>query len=295
MDLLAGLDWISVTFPVERGYERWWSGVHPADTEVKRQVRARHGYTRATVYGSGATQSESDQRADMGIHVVYSARAIGNMQTMYGVDQKQLLSHLTDGSKVARMDVKLDVYDTGLDISKLYKMARAGQIETKARTISYVESAKTGSESGAATCYVGSQKRRKKLLRVYDKGSQMNYSGDLKRFELELHSRSALTSANRLKTADLGDWGVEIGGLIKGYCYWPGDNAVAEIFADMAAIKIDVPAENTGNTIKWLLDVVAAVLAREAIMDSGLLIEFMRRVETELEAHGAIEKRGAGE
>lgn len=294
MDLSAGLDWISVTYPINFP-SRWQSCVHPADTETKREIKPRNGYTRATVFGSGATQSTNDNRPDMGIHVVYSARAIGNMQALYDVNQKQLLEHLVSGSKMARLDVKLDVYDSGLDIETLYRMARSGHVDTKARTIAYVESAKTGTEHGAATCYIGSQKRRKKLLRVYDKGTQMQLNGDLKRFELELRSRSALDAAKRLKAANFEEWGLQIGGLIKAYCYWPDDNAVADIFADMSKIKIAVPQENVGNTVKWLLDIVAPVLAREAVMDSGILVEFMHRVREELDARDAIQNEGAGE
>ncbi|KKM88400.1 hypothetical protein LCGC14_1259150 [marine sediment metagenome] len=294
MELSAGIDWISVTFPALFP-GRWRSCIHPADTETKRQIKPRNGYSQATVYASGATQSTNDSRPDMGIHIVYSARAIGNMETMYGVDQKQLLQHLTNGSKMTRLDVRIDVFDSGLDIEKLYQMARSGQVETKARTIGFTESATTGSERGAATCYIGSQKKRKKLLRVYDKGSQLGLLVDLKRFELELHSGATPEAVKRLKTANLGDWGEHIGGLIKGYCYWPDDNAVADIFADMSKIKIAVPEEDTGNTIKWLLNVVAPVLAREAAMDSSLIVEFMHRVMEELDARDAIDNRGAGQ
>lgn len=123
MDLSAGIDWISVTFPADFP-DRWRSCVHPADTEMKRQTKPRNGYTQATVYGSGATKSENDNRPDMGIHVVYSARAIGQMQILYDVNQKQLLLHLTNGAKVARIDLKMDVADSGLHIEKLYHMAR---------------------------------------------------------------------------------------------------------------------------------------------------------------------------
>lgn len=293
MDLLSGLDWISVTFPVEHS-RRWQTCVHPADTEHKREIKPRNGYTRATVYASGATESANDNRRDMGVHVVYSARAIANM-ALYGVSQKQLLEHLTVGSKVSRLDVKIDVYDSGIDIENLYQMARSGRVETKARTIGYTESAITGNESGAATCYIGSQKKRKKLLRVYDKAGQMGILGDIKRFELELHSKMTYEAVKCLKQADLDDWGQAIGGLIKGYCYWPLDNAVADIFSDLGKIKIAVPQTSPGNTIKWLLNVCAPVLAREAIVDSGIIGEFMHRVIEELDVHDAIEKTGAGQ
>jgi hypothetical protein len=293
MELSAGLDWISVTFP--HGFsQRWRTCVHPADTEKQRETRPRNGYTRATVHPSGATQATNDNRRDMGIHVVYSASAIAQMFDLYGVDQKQLLEHLCNGAKIARMDVKLDCLDSGLNIENLYKMAKNGNVETLARSIGYQESASTGNEAGAPTCYVGSLKYRKKLLRVYDKGAQNGELIDLKRFELELHRDGAKDAVKLLKTANLRDWAQHIAGLIKGYCYWPHDNIVEQIFSDFDKIKIAVPAFETGNTVNWLLEVCAPVLAREAVMDSGLLVEFMHRVTEKLEALDAIEEQGAG-
>lgn len=289
MDLSTGLDWISVTFPCNYP-QRWRSCVHPADTENMREIKPRNGYTRATVHPSGATQAANDSRPDMGIHVVYSASAIAQMFYLYGVDQKQLLGHLCDSAKVARMDVRLDCSDSGLDIESLYNMAKTGDVETLARTIGFQESAETGNEAAAATCYVGSRKHRKKLLRVYDKGAQSGELIDLKRFELEMHRDSALDAANRLRAANLSDWPEYIAGLIKGYCYWPKDKIVKDIFSDFSRIMIAVPALKVGNTEKWLLDVCAPVLAREAVFNSGIIVEFMHRVTEKLNTLGAIEE-----
>jgi len=228
----------------------------------------------------------------MGIHVVYSASAIAQMYDLYGVSQKQLLEHMCNGAKIARMDVRLDCEDSGLDIEHLYKSAKLGQIETLARSVGYQESAKTGNENGAPTCYIGSLKKRTKLLRVYDKGAQNGELIDLKRFELELHGHAAKTAANGLKTADLSDWAASIGSLIKGYCYWPGDKIVEDIFSDFSRWVIRVPEVLPGNTVTWLLEVCAPVLARQAVFDSGLLVEFMHRVTEELTAKNAIKEQG---
>ncbi len=291
MELSTGLDWISVTFPHDFP-QRWQTCVHPADTETMRDTKPRNGYSRATVHASGATQSTNDNRPDMGIHIVYSGSAIAQMFDLYGVSQKQLLEHLCNGAKVARIDVRLDCEDSGLDIESLYKSARAGNVETKARSVGYQESAKTGNAHGAPTCYVGSLKRRTKLLRVYDKGMQTGGFIDLKRFELELHRQGAVTAANGLNAADLTDWASHIGSLIKGYCYWPSDNIVETIFSDYSKWVLNVPEVLPGNTVKWLLEVCAPVLAREAAFDSGLIVEFMHRVTEQLEAIGAIKEQG---
>jgi len=292
MELFTGIDWISATFPHDFP-QRWRSCVHPADTQDRRETKPRNGYTRATVHASGATQATNDNRPDMGIHVVYSASAIAQVYDLYGVSQKQLLEHMCNGAKIARMDVRLDCKDSGLDIEHLYKLAKLGQIETLARSVGYQESAKTGKEIGAPTCYIGSLKKRTKLLRVYDKGIQNGELIDLKRFELELHGHAAITAANGLTSQHLSAWAKHIGGLIKGYCYWPADEIVEQIFSYFTRMTLNVPENLPGNTVNWLLEVCAPVLAREAVFDSGLLVEFMHRVTEELTALNAIKEQGA--
>jgi hypothetical protein len=222
------------------------------------------------------------ERQEMGWHVIYSARAINQLKELEGVTQRQLLQHLSDGAKVTRLDVKLDAKDSGLRIASLYTDAKAGRIETKSRSVGYVESAETGAEIGAATCYVGSLKRRTKLLRVYDKAAQSKEFGDLKRFELELRSPTTLTPVKRLKSANEDTWGAIIGGLIKGFCYWPDNFAIVSIFSDLSAIKIGVTQAPTGNTNLWLLNVCAPVLAKQSILDSSLFVEFWERVAEEM-------------
>jgi len=284
MDLLAGIDWISCTFPYEYS-SRWKSCVHPADTNHYIESKARNGYQHATTYASGAVVMVNHDRPEMGWHVIYTARAINQLKEISGVTQKQLLQHLSSGAKVSRLDIKLDVKDSGLIIEDLYNDAKAGRIETKSRSVGYVESAKTGDEIGAATCYVGSMKKRKKLLRVYDKTAQSQGFGDLKRFELELRSRAALAPVKRLKSTNEQQWGEIIGGLIKGFCYWPENPAIIEIFNDLTAIKIGVTQEPVGNTKLWLLNVCAPVLAKQSILDSSLFGEFWERVAEEIKMH----------
>ena len=281
MDLLAGLDWISCTFPYEYP-NRWMTCVHPADTDRRIESKARNGYQHATTYASGAIEMVNHDRPEMGRHVIYSARAINQLEVLAGVTQKQLLHHLSDNAKISRIDLKLDVQDSGLIIEDLYKDAKAGHIETKSRTVGYVESAKTGNENGAATCYIGSMKKRKKLLRVYDKAAQSEAFGDLKRFELELRSKTTQKPVKRLKSANMDKWGLIIGGLIKGFCYWPKNKAIVSVFENMAEIKIGVTQEPVGNTKLWLLNVCAPVLAKQSILDSSLFDEFWQRVADEI-------------
>jgi hypothetical protein len=64
---------------------------------------------------------------------------------------------------------------------------------------------------------------------------------------------------------------------------------LVELFSDSEPIPISTPQHVRGNTAKWLLDCVAPTLARETILDTALLTEFMIRVRDELKAQGAME------
>ena len=141
----------------------------------------------------------SSERHDMGIHVTYSARAIANAMVEFDCTQEQLLHYLMRGAKLSRLDVCFDLQNSEIDIHSLYRDAKEGNVHTRSKSIGFVESAKIGREKGSQTLYIGSQKKRKKLLRVYDKGEQLGLGIDLKRFELEMRGDIANNAGLKLK------------------------------------------------------------------------------------------------
>lgn len=281
LEISSGIDWISCTYPF--GYEsEGKSVVYRDDSETRISAKATNGYTQAWRVKSGALIQQNPERKDMGIHVVYTAKNIAKSCEYAHGSQKDLLDFLMSGARITRLDLCLDVMDSGITIESLYAETCAGKVKTRAKTVGYIESKKIGNEKGAATLYIGSMKKRKKLLRVYDKGEQLGLNEDWKRFELETHGEIANNAA--LALVDLPDkrYGDRIRGMIKAYADFSQTKA-SEIF-QVNNVPLAVPKYKKSGTAAWLVNVVAPTLAREAFLDYDVLGEFLDRFQKEYEA-----------
>ena len=280
MKLSSGIDWISATFPADYN-QKWQSTILPFEGKGI-ETRGHMGYTIAQRFITGAIMMFNPDRPDMGIYVSYSSAAIQSANADFDCTDEMLLHWLSRHGRISRLDVRLDARDIDINIRTLYRRALNNRVRTQTRSISYVDSAEIGNEKGAETCYIGSMKKRKKLLRVYDKAAQLGTGECHTRFELETHGRIALNAAKTLKSANFGDYGALIRGMIKRYCEWFDYLPAKRIFDDMSPVMIDVPAHVYGDTDKWLLDTVAPTLARQVLITPGLLTEFMVRVSDAL-------------
>jgi hypothetical protein len=281
MEVSAGIDWISATYPYD--YDRnGLAMVYRNDIENKVETAARNGYTRAWRVGSGAIIQKNPERPDMGIHVTYSAKAIARACAMDNGSQKDLLDFLMIGGKITRLDICVDAIDSGIIIEELYNQAKKGKVKTRSRSISHINSAIINQEgNGASTMYIGSQKKRKKLLRVYDKGEQLGLKIDLKRFELEMHGDISNNAAGHLVDKKEAAYPPYIKGMIKGFADFT-DTDAGKVF-DAKGIKIAVPQYKKSDTAAWLVNVVAPTLARESFLDYSVLQSFLDRFQSEFE------------
>lgn len=234
-------------------------------------AKPTNGYNRARQYQSGAIVQWHTEHIKMGVHVTYTSKAIAKACTEFGLSQYEVLEGLAHIGKVTRLDVAFDVKNTPVDIRKLYQQMLDGTVKTRAKSFDYVESAKAGNEFGARTAYVGSMTKRKKLLRVYDKGMQLNLESYLTRFELETHGQLANNAAHQL--LDATNMGETIAGMITGYADF-SQSIVASAFEDVSGVKISHPQYKKSDTAKWLVEVVAKTLAKEVLLDDNLYREF---------------------
>lgn len=244
-----------------------------------RVVKANNGYTNARQYVSGAIVQWHPAHPTMGIHCTYPAQALAYAADNFGLSQAEILSELSQYGRISRLDVCLDIDGMDIDIMSLYKQALSGEIKTRAKQFGYVESAQKGKgtnvkdETGAATTYIGSMHKRKKLLRVYDKGRQLNLDDFKIRFELEQHGQLAQASAMILnKEPD--KMHANIAGLIRGYADFE-NTPVGFAFAEHAKIKASHPQYKKSDTAKWLIETVAKTLAKEVNADYNVLDDFM--------------------
>jgi len=273
-NISAHIDWISYTASAysERGVENGLV-LFRDFTSPYTVVRANNGYSNARRYVSGAIVQWHPQHPKMGIHCTYSAQALAYAADNFALSQDEILAELSQYGRVSRIDVCMDINGVSMDINSLYKAALSGKIKTRAKQFGYVESADRGNEIGAATAYIGSMHKRKKLLRVYDKGKQLKLDDFKIRFELEQHGQLANTSAQILKK-EPENMAQAIKGLIKGYADFT-DTDAGFAFADTATIKAAHPQYRKSDTARWLTEVVAKTLAREVNADYNVLDDFM--------------------
>jgi len=287
--LSANIDWISTTYPHDI-QSKWRSVVLPLEAHSFIEAKAHNGYKEAYRHSSGAIVQRNEERPDMGIHVTYPASAIASVEQEFGVTQKELLNYLMLGSRLTRLDVAFNVAGVPIDIEQLFRDVRSGVALTKARTTAFIRSGDVCSEKNADTCYVGSMKKRKKLLRIYDKGMELGLDTPLTRFELETHGAIACSCGTILAARELNQYPKTIASLIAGYVDF-SETHVGQYFD--GEIRLATPTHARGDTAKWLLDVVAPTLARQMVADVGIWFDFKDAVQAAYnETVGA--KEGAG-
>ncbi|HEY9757807.1 MAG TPA: replication initiation factor domain-containing protein [Oculatellaceae cyanobacterium] len=141
---------------------------------------AFNGYAVAHRNKLGALVQWNSSRPDMGIQTTYSGMAIAAYME-HGVSSFELFRfHSKRGDRLNRIDLAIDVRDTGVSIHKLYKRCEHGKIDTRCEKIDL-----DISTDGGATLYVGAR-TSDKCLRIYDKAAERHIEGiDWKRIELE--------------------------------------------------------------------------------------------------------------
>lgn len=282
MDISANIDWISSTYLTENKSD-CVREIHSLEGAEGTPVWGYNGYDTAKQYPSGAIMMWHSKTASMGVYVVYTAKCIARLFELRGVQQDVLLDTLATNGRISRLDVALDVENGRINIAKLYKDAKRGKISTRAKSFGYVESAninKDGKVEGCETAYIGSMTKRKKLLRIYDKGQQLGLKIDLKRFELELHGYPAINAAKTLKSHEYGEMPQDIAGMIQGYADFT-ETSARKVFAHRDKIKLTHARYKKSNTAQWLIDVVAPTLARECFQDERLFADFMAKFQFE--------------
>lgn len=271
----AHVDWISVTYPHAAIRENATRGVL-ADDHINgfKVVRGTMGYLQARQYKSGAVLQWHDKHPSMGVHVTYSAQALRYAAENFNLDQIQIIEALTEFGRVSRLDMCVDISGVEIDIEQLYKEAKAGVVKSRAKQMSYIENAETGKEKGARTFYIGSMTKRKKLLRVYDKGMQLNLNSFLTRFELETHGLPAQTAAKGI-IASAEQSAQAIRDMIAGYADFSETQAGQYLSSDNP-VRLSHPKYQKSDTAAWLIEVVSKTLAKEAHRDYNIVSEFMR-------------------
>jgi len=274
--LNVSCDWISVTYHSDTAPEPALLG------DIDTEIRPIRGYTGGIRYASGICEYiSSDER--MGTHYTITGQSFVRLQDMFG-SFDVLSSVVASGGNLSRLDLAIDIYDSGIDLSTLYDHIISGDAQTRSRTFAMVSNHDKEGISGQGI-YVGSRKNRSKLLCVYDKALELDLSRyraqptDHKRAELRLYSQYAKKTAPYITDAD--DPKSYCVGILNGFfkcdAYAAWSDALGSDIHSM-------PARNLpgGNTEHWLLFTVAKNIAKQLITGGD---EFATRMNASIQAY----------
>lgn len=275
METSVFIDWISFTkfgsSPV----------TYPDALPTHKEPTSGHnGYTRAFKYASGVTEMFNPNRPDMGVMITYSGKVLERISTLYDVSRDDILRyHTTLSHRVSRIDFAVDLRNSQIDLDELWSRLENKQALTK----SGHARVQRGQDKGY-TVYVGSQKSRKKLLRVYDKAKeQRDFVSDYKRVELQC-GQAVARNATKLYQ-DSGYQPDTVTGMIRAFCDFPDCQEWANAF-NSELLKLPVqqldsngdPIVKDSETAIWLMKSVAPAMARVLAEQPEFWSKFRDRV-----------------
>ena len=153
--------------------------------------------------GEDCTPTEFDAYYRMGVNVQVASHCLSFFCNLFGIDfrseysVRDLLKLIQDRKCIfSRIDVCYDDfekhYNTKYYIDKYFNRCIASPCHTVTCFVSNCEVDK------GSTLYFGSLKRRKKLLRIYDKYAESNGEVDSVRYEFEFHSDCCKDLVNKI-------------------------------------------------------------------------------------------------
>lgn len=268
MEISAFLDWISVT---HKGLDK----DHLPELVNRTYVsgKATNGYTQSRLYQSGIIEMFNPAHPIMGVHIVYSGKVLAKLENEHGLSRDEiLLHHVANGGNVSRIDLTLDVMNSGLNLDDIW-----GMLECDAAITNSQHSRTQSGDDKGYTVYVGSRKTRKKMIRIYDKAKEMDMGNiDYKRIELEVRQDIARNAVRQYLQGELNP--KIIRQMIIGVVDFPFLDVWNNIF-DCDVSKIPVATSGDGNTEKWLYTQVAPALAKVKAFNPNFYNHFIEHVD----------------
>lgn len=280
------IDWVSFTLPLSRPLsfaELWDKVAVVTHTETRLWTRCNplYGYDMAFTYGVGIMAMAHSFKPEMGIHVQLSGGGLETIIPNVGGVYELLDEIEASEGKVTRLDISIDAFDSGMEISMLELLIddeRTVKASSKHLAIS--------SSGGGKTLYVGSR-QSERYLRIYNKsaerlaaGADNAFSDDWKRIELEVKGKKAqalahtLVAAEKPQAAIIRDW-------IVGFIDFPQYDVWRAVMGETSAI-MSISHRKLTNSRKWLLSTVCTAIAKELIKDRDFTQAFQDSLESAL-------------
>lgn len=240
--MTVSLDWLDFTV-LDNGYGLkqvfeflGFDASFFSDTE-----HGARGYKSMHKLGDYAVIVLSDGREDMGIHVSIGGSAINHVLSHYAESKHyvptpfgsdlaadwdfrpvlvQFLSDIQSLGHITRMDICADDYDAHFNPAQLWEYNNNGQIVSKFRSFTFIQSSKSKGESTGATFSAGSRGAGV-FLRVYDKALEQIAKDKPCEHEKWIRWEFELRDERACKVADCLIKGSELGvvfyGLLNNY------------------------------------------------------------------------------
>jgi hypothetical protein len=254
--------------PEFRDYEQWSLST------------GRNGYTEGAKHSSGIMVYRNPSRLDMGTHIVYSGKTLQKIQMEHGLSSFEVLKyHCGRHDNVARIDVALDIKNTDLTVQHFQDAYEQNKCITKLKTASVIKN--IGSDGH--TFYIGSTKKRKKLVRIYDKRAETNTAISWTRIEAQIMGKPATKLSNEISCA------LKIDEVILGALFDIVDFPTIEIWKDIidgkTAVELGASNDKMSDTRKWLEKTVFKSLLAEGEKDKLWFDEFVTSLLVEHRRH----------
>lgn len=273
MKTTTAIDWLSYTvkkaLPNSPIYPPYcWAQGHAVDGNL--------GYTEGWELENGIRILTNYDRPEMGHHVIMSGKALSKL-TAAGVDLFGLLDDVMKiGGRIRRLDLALDIHDSGANVSEFVEAFRAKSAVTAVRSFHEVKGL---NEEDGHTAYFGSR-TSEKMVRIYDKAAEQGLLPfSWLRVEAELKGDRAHGTAGHLVGVPEKQRTRAIHGVIQTIIDFPTVSAWADALDGLEIDLAPVGRKDT-DTEKWLLDVCARAVAKHIERENKNFAEkFMKSVE----------------
>lgn len=218
--------------------------------------KAHSGYNVGWSDNLGATVQWHDKRDDMRVQVQYTGQVLtryweGGYPTMDVI--RWYFEHRD--TRLARIDLAIDVHDGALDIQSLYDQIRSKIADTHGRK----ERLQRSGENGI-TLYIGAPTSDKQL-RIYDKGAEREVGEDWKRAELQIRGKAAHALGKMLPYIQEHKLS-EVARNLIGDMVWFDNEIWAEMVSAASTVRICLSQKQKGDLLDWLANQVAPAIAR---------------------------------
>ena len=274
----CSIDWLSVTTKHKRG------AITPKSlTDTYLEKKGRLGYKVSYVFDNGVTQLWSDDRPE--IHVIYSGETLKAISETMSI-QNLVQWHADLGHRVSRIDTAIDVFETDLQVIDFAKLWAKGNVKTRAKNGILISDPRN--ETGD-TFYVGSLKKRRKLLRIYDKAKEQQIDKQWVRFEMQWGAGAARTCAKQISESS--GLPATIKAQMRGYCDFK-QSVWRKVFSDTQPMSVshEVPA-GVPNRLKWLYESVLPAMVKQEIETPGMMDVFARMVHETIERQNKTDRQ----